>query len=129
MVTMRPTPAASARATMASRSSAKSLKSRWQWLSTSMLLLAARWLFRFDITREHADGCRQCRARRNAFPTAERRKIAFAGGNAEAVEQFCGGFRHDRQRQDRDLPHHFGGDVKHRLLPRRVGLGQRPWCL
>ena len=36
IVTMRPMPAASARATMPSRSSAKSGKSRWQWLSTSI---------------------------------------------------------------------------------------------
>src|SRR3954462_11193916 len=36
IVTMRPTPAASARATMVSSSAAKSGKSRWQWLSTSM---------------------------------------------------------------------------------------------
>src|SRR5205085_2216866 len=33
---MRPTPAPSARATTASSSVAKSGKSRWQWLSTSM---------------------------------------------------------------------------------------------
>src|SRR5262249_11203448 len=36
MVTMRPTPAACARATTASSSPAKSGKSRWQWLSISM---------------------------------------------------------------------------------------------
>src|SRR3954469_17156656 len=36
MVTMRLTPAASARATTASSSEANSGKSRWQWLSTSM---------------------------------------------------------------------------------------------
>src|SRR5437868_5548024 len=36
IVTMWPIPAASARATMASSSAAKSGKSRWQWLSTSM---------------------------------------------------------------------------------------------
>src|SRR5262245_23321443 len=119
MVTMRPTPAVSARATMTSRSSAKSLKSRWQWLSTSILLLAAGWLFRLDITREHADRCRQRRARRDAFSPAERSEVAFIGRHAEAVEQFGGGLRHHRQRQDRDLPHHFGGDVKHRLLTRR----------
>ena len=38
IVTIRPIPAASARATMASRSAAKSGKSRWQWLSTSICL-------------------------------------------------------------------------------------------
>ena len=36
IVTMRPMPASAARATMASRSAAKSGKSRWQWLSTSI---------------------------------------------------------------------------------------------
>src|SRR3569832_2566632 len=37
MVTMRPPPAARARATTASSSVAKSGKSRWQWLSTSVV--------------------------------------------------------------------------------------------
>ena len=44
IVTMRPMPAARARATTASSSAAKSGKSRWQWLSTSIVsaLLRAR---------------------------------------------------------------------------------------
>ena len=37
IVTMRPIPAARARDTIPSRSSAKSGKSRWQWLSTNIL--------------------------------------------------------------------------------------------
>ncbi len=41
IVTMRPMPAARARATTPSSSSAKSGKSRWQWLSTSMVTSAS----------------------------------------------------------------------------------------
>src|SRR5689334_9209436 len=118
---MRPTPAASARATMASRSSAKSLKSRWQWLSTSILLLAVGCRFGLDIAREHADRCRKVRSRCNARSAAESGKAAFGCGNAEAVEQLARGLRHHRLRQDRDLAHDFGGDIEHRLLPRGIG--------
>src|SRR5277367_3432982 len=55
MVIMRSTPAARARSTTPSRSSAKSGKSRWQWLS--MIIIRRRpkpslpWL-RFDVARK-----------------------------------------------------------------------------
>src|SRR5215475_2851327 len=100
IVTMRPTPASAARATMASRSAEKSGKSRWQWLSTSM----GDYLFcrRLDVTGEDCLWRRQHCARRNARLAAEGCELAsLAKGNAEAVEQLLGGGRHYRLRQDR----------------------------
>src|ERR1700742_4209380 len=101
IVTMRPMPASAARATMASRSAAKSGKSRWQWLSTSMRYYLFRR--RLDVTgedclwrRQHCAGC-------NAAPAAERREHArIVIGNPEAVEQLFGGRRHHRLGQDRN---------------------------
>src|ERR1700675_4580974 len=117
MVTMRPMPAVSARATMASRSSAKSGKSRWQWLSTSMersIYLSID--FGLDIAREHADRRRQRCARLD--PGAECLEVARILGHAETVEHVYRSVWHHRLRQDRDLTHHFRGDIQHGLLPR-----------
>src|SRR5215470_16163257 len=117
---MRSTPASTARATMASRSAAKSGKSRWQWLSTSM----ADYLFcrRLDVTGEDCLWRRQHCAGRNARLAAEGcEHPRLAMGNAEAVEQLFGRRRHHRLRQNRDLPDHLRRDIEHRVLARRIG--------
>src|SRR5947209_16191855 len=110
MVTMRPIPAAAARATMPSRSSAKSGKSRWQWLSTSM---SSNRSGRFDVTRKHRRGWRKQDARFDAHP--KRSKVARLAlpGNAEEIEQLRTGGRHRRLCQNSDLADNLGGHVKH----------------
>src|SRR5579872_6919366 len=125
IVTMRPTPAASARATMPSRSSAKSGKSRWQWLSISIgsrLLCGAR----FDIAREHRRRLRKNRARLNA--RLERGKVSRADfvGNAEKLQKFCRGGRHGELGKKSDLSYDFCRDVKNGALARGIGLCQCP---
>src|SRR5207244_6849088 len=122
MVTMRPMPAVPARATMASRSSVKSGKSRWQWLSTS---ISNRSLYPwFDVARKHPD--RRWQRHASFDPRAEGREVSRVLGNTETVEQLRGGVRHHRLRQDRDLAHDLRGDVQYGFLPCRIGLGQRP---
>src|SRR3954453_6085132 len=123
IVTIRPIPAASARATIASRSSAKSGKSRWQWLSTSMSL-GCRWL---DIAREHRRRRGEGDAGLDADRAAQRGKIALVLRYPKAVEQLCGGGRHRRLRKDGDLSDHLCGHVKHRALTDRIGLRKCPW--
>src|SRR6476646_722760 len=110
---MCPTPAASARATTASSSGAKSGKSRWQWLSTS--IVSACFFFRLDVTREHRRDRRQRGAGGQAAPCPERREVAFRGRNIEQIQQLAGGCWHEGFSQDRDLPDHFRGHVQHRL--------------
>ena len=139
IVTMRPTPAARARATTASSSAAKSGKSRWQWLSTSMVRRRAsvriRRLrlglgfgfalgFRLDIARENAGRRRQCDARLD--PRAELVEVTFVGADRQQIEQFAGRRRHERLRQDGDLPEHLRRHVQDGALPRRIGLGHGP---
>ena len=63
---------------------------------------------------------------RAAVPPPSAAKSRSSCRNAEQIEQLAGRVRHERLRQDRDLPDHLGGDVEHRALPRRIGLGQRP---
>ena len=90
MVTMRPTPAARARATTPSRSSAKSGKSRWQWLSTSMVRhLAARWLrVRHSAGTPGAGGGSVAPAAiRCPLPSAA--NSAFPGRDGEQIEQLA----------------------------------------
>ena len=124
---MRSMPAARARPTTPSRSSAKSGKSRWQWLSTSMCLYCLRrLLLGLDIAREHRRGRRQRRARRDTMRAAETREDALVLRDRQQIEQFCRRRRHERQRQNADLAQHFGGHVEHGALPRRIGLGERP---
>src|SRR3954447_8125704 len=122
MVTIRPIPAAPARATMASRSSAKSGKSRWQWLSTSILLGR-----RLDVTRKHRHRRRQNDARLDARCSAQRGKIAFARWYAETVKQLGRRSRYRRLCENGDLADDLGSHIQHRALTRRIGLRQRPW--
>src|ERR1043166_8357969 len=104
------TPAAPARATIASSSFAKSGKSRWQWLSTSMASdRLAR--FRLDIARKNRRGRRQLGSGRDAMRAAEMREVAFRRRNSEQIKQFLPRFMHERLRQDRDLPENLGRDV------------------
>ena len=82
---------------------------------------------RLDIAREHRRRRRQRRARRQAAcapPSAA--KSRSSAGTASRSSSFAADVRHERLRQDRDLPDHLGGDVEHRALPRRIGLGERP---
>src|SRR5450755_2454736 len=120
MVSMRPIPASAARATTASSSLAKSGKSRWQWLSTSMGVSGRG---RFDVAREYRDRRGQRCARRNSRGAAEHGKKASVARDAETIEQPDRGDGHRRLSQDRDLADHLGGDIEHRLLPFRIGLG------
>src|SRR5437660_9078357 len=126
MVTIAPTPLAWARATIASTSSAKSGKSRWQWLSTSMRTLPGLPVFRLHIARKDRARRRQFAAGRKTVATAEPGEIAFIGGHAQKIEQLAGRGRHERLCQNRDLAHHLGGDVEHRTHAGRIGLGKRP---
>src|SRR5882762_9534073 len=120
---MRPIPAAPARATMASRSSTKSGKSRWQWLSTS-IVLRRRGL---DVTREDRHRRWQNDARLDARCSTQRREIAFALRYAETIEQLGRCVRHRGLCENSDLADDLGGHIQHRALTRRIGLGQRPW--
>ena len=91
----------------------------------------AAWLLRrtcrrLDVTRKNRRRCRQCGARGEAMFTVEERKVPFRHGHRQEIKQFRRGGRHERLRQDRDLPQHFGGHVEHGALPHRIGLGQRP---
>src|SRR5262249_56452889 len=98
---------------------------RWQWLSTSMSDYLCRR--RLDVTGEDCLWCRQRCTRRYARLAAEGCEHPRpAMGNAEAVEQLFGSRWHHRLRQDSDLADHLRGDVEHRVLARRIGLGQRP---
>src|SRR5271168_867993 len=101
MVIMRSTPAARARATTASRSTAKSGKSRWQWLSISMLL--RRLLVRLDIAREHRRRRRQRDTRGDAVLAAEEGEGALLGRHRQQVQKLGGRRWHERQRQNSDL--------------------------
>ena len=122
---MRPTPAVSARATSASRSSAKSGKSRWQWLSTSM----ACKRFNPPLVQRSAETRRPAAA--GVAPALTLRVLSAAksrcvSGTPRLSSSLRRGLRHHRLGQDRDLPHDLGGHVEHGVLPRRIGLGQRP---
>ena len=59
-------------------------------------------------------------------PPPSAAKSALRLRNSQQIEQLRGRCWHERLRQDRDLPDHLGGDVEHRALPRRIGLGERP---
>ena len=91
--------------------------------------LARRFRFRLDIAREHR---RRARGRvgaaaRCGWPAAERaRSRRSPAGMPSRSSSFAGRCWHERLSQDRDLPDHLGGDVEHRALPRRIGLGERP---
>src|SRR3954454_15240623 len=106
IVTMRPIPAARARDTIPSRSSAKSGKSKWQWLSTSMVRTPLGC--RLDVTWEGRCRRRQRRSRRDARCAAERGEVALGLGDAEAVQQQSRGRWHHRLGKDRDLADDFG---------------------
>ena len=85
IVTMRPMPAARARATTASSSAAKSGKSRWQWLSTSIV---QAFVLRLDVAREHRRGRRQRAARLQCACRPERAKARVRRRRtAEQIEQ------------------------------------------
>ena len=60
---------------------------------------------------------------------AEEGKRPLIGRHRQKIEQLFRRCRHERLRQDGDLPQNLGGHVEHRALPRRIGLGQRPWRL
>ena len=87
------------------------------------------WRARFglDIAREHRRRRRQrrCPARAGARRRALRNRARPPARRADRAASPAD-VRHERLRQDRDLPDHLGGDVEHRALPRRIGLGQRP---
>ena len=46
--------------------------------------------------------------------------------NIEQIQEFRRGCWREGLSQDCDLPDDFRGDVKHRALPRGIGLGERP---
>ena len=91
-------------------------------------MVMAALLFGSDIAREHRlSGARQLwlpGAMRLA--AAERGEVALVGRHRQQIEHLCRRRRHERLRQDRDLPQHLGGDVEHRALPLRIGLGLAP---
>src|ERR1700712_2385498 len=122
---MRAIPAVAARPTMASRSAAKSGKSRWQWLSTSIFLRRRR----LDVTREDRHRRGQNDTRLDARCSTQRRKIAFTLRYGETVEQLRRRLRHRGLRENGDLADDLGGHIQHGALTRRIGLGQRPWRL
>ena len=106
--------------------SAKSGKSRWQWLSTS-IVSSPRWLPARRSAGNTGAGAGSVtpgamrRARRPA-----RAKSRSSAGTPSRSSSLPADVRHERLRQDRDLPDHLGGDVEHRAHARRIGLGERP---
>ena len=101
-------PAAARARTTASRSAAKSGKSRWQWLSTSI----GRDVFTLSGLRRlaqapHSAGT-PARAPAARFParcrplSARWAKLRASGGDAEQVEQLAGSLRHERLGQNSD---------------------------
>ena len=81
---------------------------------------------RLDITRKYRRRRRQFCARGDAMFAAEISERALAVRHGQKIEQFPRRRRHERLRQNRDLPQHLGGHIEHGALPRRIGLGQRP---
>src|ERR1700729_1716878 len=121
MVIIRSTPAARARSTTPSRSSAKSGKSRWQWLS--MIVIRRRPepslpRLRFDIARKDRHRRGQQRSglepvwgpdppKRLPFldifgPHFEVAEIAFVWRRREEIKQLVHRPGHDRLQQDRN---------------------------
>src|SRR5690242_19411304 len=127
IVSIVATPAARARARTASRSPAKSGKSRWQWLSTSIVpapLASGARRLGLDKAREDAARRRQRPARRQLL-----RQIGKAPRlrrHRQLVEQHrrCGG--HERLRQDAEVPERLGERVEHGAHARRVAAPERP---
>ena len=70
-----------------------------------------------------------CPAAMRVLPPSAANIRASPSGMPRLSSSFARGRRHHRLGQDRDLPHDFRGDIEHRALPRRIGLGQRPWRL
>ena len=107
--------------------SAKSGKSRWQWVSTS-IRPASGPPSGFDIAREDAGSAPAAPCRRPArAAVAQRREVALprrrraSRSSSLADEPGMTGWH-----QDRDLAHHLGGHVEHRVAARRVGLASAP---
>src|SRR5580693_5630108 len=126
IVIIRSTPAARARSTTPSRSSAKSGKSRWQWLS--MIVIRRRPKsslprLRFDVAREDRRRRGQQRAGLEPMsgpnppkrlvdldvfgPHFEVVEIAFVWRHSEEIEQLVHRRGHDRLQHDRNDAQHF----------------------
>src|SRR6186997_3302992 len=116
IVTSRATPSAVARPTTSSSSTAKSGKSRWQWLSISMMLSR---LFRcagfgLDIARKYRRRGRQFCAGGEPLFAAETAEIARVVRHRQEIKQLLRRARHEGLRQDGHLPDHVRGDVEDR---------------
>src|SRR5438045_8090964 len=99
----------------ASRSGAKSAKSRWQWLSTSN---SGARRFRLDIARKDAVRRRKRPARgQGVGKIGEAARLLW---HRELIEQRRCRIRHKRLRQDPEMPQDFGERVEHGFHPRRV---------
>src|SRR5579863_3980751 len=98
---MRSIPTARARATTASSSVAKSGKSRWQWLSMSIVVLLRRATVRLDITRKDRSRRRELCPPGDAMLSAEKCEAALALRDRQQIEQFASGRRHERLTKDR----------------------------
>ena len=110
---MRPMPAASRARQHVVELGAKSGKSRWQWLSTSIVSSPPR--FRLDVAREYRRAAAaRCRGRSGARPPSAA-KSRSVGGTPSRSSSFPPRPAR-RLRQDRDLPDHLRGDVEHRAL-------------
>src|SRR5258708_23384561 len=117
MVRNVPMPARRARASPSPRSAAKSGKSRWQWLSTSIVSATLRafcptlfpvlFLGAFhDIAREDSLRLRQRRSRLERAGS-ERCEVARIRRYGELVEQLGRALPHDRLGQTPDLAQHL----------------------
>ena len=91
--------------------SAKSGKSRWQWLSTSIVKPCG---LRLHLARENRLRRRHCtRPAECASAAAPQNRARPAGPPADRAS-WRPRTRHEGLRQDGDLPQHFGGDVQDR---------------
>src|SRR4029077_13431592 len=98
---MRSILATRARASTASSRSAKSGKSRWQWLSISIgVLLRGGWL---DIARKNCRRRRKFCARGDAVLAAKIDEVPFGRRNRQQIKQFLRRSGHERQYQYRHL--------------------------
>src|SRR5437868_2090308 len=111
---------------IASRSAAKSGKSRWQWLSTSTALPSSLLTgARFDEARKDTLRLGQWGSRHQRG-CVERDKLAGSSRYRKLVQEFAGGSRDKGLRQDPEMPDHFSESIKHGPHPRFIGPPQGP---
>ena len=126
IVTMRPMPAARARA-----DDGVELVGEIGKIEMAVAVDQHGYLRRLAARARHSAGRpapapAASRRRRCRCPPPSAAKSRSSAGTPSRSSSFAGRRRHERLRQDRDLPDHLGGDVEHGALPRRIGLGERP---